>query len=608
MIFHGLARMVRHSIIPAALLALFTTVASAEAVASSGEGESFLAAAERHAGEGQNFLAVKAYRQAIALGRDGSDVRWRLSLTLYGLGLVDEAISEINKAQQFAPDANYLHLPTGILHLAKGDIAQAAQHFTAALEINPGFADAYYYLGEVYYREEDYPRAWLCCLTARALGHPGGDLQQKLEAVSTVPPVTPWRADRDVLCLRAIQVASQEEAQRVLDRITAGELFEYIAAERGSDANQGFGGYAGLVSLAELDPAITAALLDQEAYHPPLLLEVAGGYQILQRIAPFDTDYWDQLLAPAKKLASVTALATKTTGPAVNEANPYLLYAGSYGSETSARKRLTELEMHGFSAYLSRQESPSGKNIYVVAGRYASQKEAQVAANQLKRLGIDHYVSASEGRFQEPRLLNRQVPPLPALVTVPPQSVMPPAPPLPASPVAVEIAVPVTSPTSPAEVAVALVQQAAVQEAEFPVPVAAPTDGMTPPSIVPEPPVMPVPVTLAVPVQTKVSSGNQLPTLTIRERAVVPVANRPVAQGNRQFRVHAGSFSGEANAQKRLVELQQYGFTGYVFRQETPGGKSFHVVAGKYATRKEAVEAAARLETLRIEHYISGGK
>jgi len=31
-------------------------------------------------------------------------------------------------------------------------------------------------------------------------------------------------------------------------------------------------------------------------------------------------------------------------------------------------------------------------------------------------------------------------------------------------------------------------------------------------------------------------------------------------------------------------------------------------VAGKYATRKEAVEAAARLETLRIEHYIGGGK
>ena len=84
--------------------------------------------------------------------------------------------------------------------------------------------------------------------------------------------------------------------------------------------------------------------------------------------------------------------------------------------------------------------------------------------------------------------------------------------------------------------------------------------------------------------------------------------NRPAAPGNPQFRVHAGSFSGEASAQKRLVELGQYGFSGYIFWQETPGGKSFHVVAGKYATRKEAVEAAARLETLRIEHYIGGGK
>ena len=502
MIFHGLVRIVGHSIVLAVLLALLPATVTAQAGASSGEGESLLAAADSHAGEGQNFLAVKAYRQAIALGRDGSDVRWRLSLALYGLGLTDEAVSEINKAQQLAPNANYLHPPTGILHLAKGDLAQAAQQFNAALEINPGFADAYYYLGEVYYREGDYPRAWLRYLTARILGHPGSDLQNKLEAVSTVPPVTPWHTDHDVLCLRAIHAASREEAQRLLDRITAGELFEYIAAERGTEANQGFGGYVGLVSPAELDPAITTALLDREAYHPPVLLELAEGYQILQRIAPFAPDYWDRLLAPA------TALAAKTTRPVATEGNPYLLYAGSYGTETRARKRLTELEEHGFSAYLSRQESPSGINLHVVAGRYASHKEAQVAANQLKRLKIDHYISTAKGRFQETRPPVRQTPPPSPPAVVPPEVAVPaPASP-PAPQPAAEIAAPAVLPVPPAEVAAALEQPVAAQAAEFPVTAAAPPAGLALPPVLPVPPAMPAPVTLTVPVQTKVSSEN----------------------------------------------------------------------------------------------------
>jgi septal ring-binding cell division protein DamX len=83
---------------------------------------------------------------------------------------------------------------------------------------------------------------------------------------------------------------------------------------------------------------------------------------------------------------------------------------------------------------------------------------------------------------------------------------------------------------------------------------------------------------------------------------------RLTAPGKRLYRIHAGSYSIEASAQNKLSQLKRHDFTGYIFRQETPSGKNYHVVAGKYATRQEAVEAAARLTELGIDHYISGGK
>jgi cell division septation protein DedD len=85
-------------------------------------------------------------------------------------------------------------------------------------------------------------------------------------------------------------------------------------------------------------------------------------------------------------------------------------------------------------------------------------------------------------------------------------------------------------------------------------------------------------------------------------------AVRPTAPRKQLYRIHAGSYSVEANALNKLTQLKRHDFPGYIFRQETPSGKNYHVVAGKYATRQEAVEAAARLTELGIDHYISGGK
>lgn len=384
--------------------------------------------ADRHAAAGRHFQAAKEYRRAIDLGLDGADVRFRLSLALYGLGLVDEAIVEINRAQQFSPGASFLHLPTGILCIAKGDLTLAAQQFIAALRINPGSADAYYYLGEVYFRQGDFPRAWLCCRMAQLLGHPGDGLQRKLSRVAEPPHALPWRTTGEVVHLRAIPVASPQEGQGVLGRIAAGELFETIATERGTEASQGAGGYAGALLPADLDPAIVETLFGLKPFHPPVLLVTAGGYQVLQRIAPFDPAYWEQLLTPSRPVAPGNAQTVKPVKPVVvakpvavsspvevtrpaepaaavppsasivAETTYFLIFTGSYKSEKTAQAKLKVLKEHGFPAYIQRQEGEAGLQHHVIAGKYPLRQEAISAGAELKALKIDYFISESRQR------------------------------------------------------------------------------------------------------------------------------------------------------------------------------------------------------------------
>jgi len=447
MSFPDQARMMERTIMLALLLALWpAAVPGTDGVPRSSEAEARLAAGGQHAVAGRYFLAVNEYRQAIAHGLDGCDVRWKLSLALYGLGLVDEAIGEIGMARRLCPDANFLHLPSGIIYLARGELEAAAQHFVAALQVNPGFADAYYYLGEVYYRQGNYPRAWLCCLMAETLGHPGDSLGDKLSAVLAAPVVTPWRNEPGVLHLRLIQLPSRDEAQTVLQRLEAGELFENIAAECSPELNQGFGGYAGVVAPADLDSTIAAALNDLTELAPPLVLEMAGGYQVVQRIAPFDPTYWDQLLtatpreshaiapepsrpaplmsraavsgekpakAPAVSVAgaspeglrsaaeSALPFAAPTTVPIKPPAtaavvpHPYRLHAGSHDTENDARKQVAALKQLGFPSFQFRMETAGG-SYHVIAGKYASRVEAEAGAARLKQLGINHYISRQQ--------------------------------------------------------------------------------------------------------------------------------------------------------------------------------------------------------------------
>ena len=247
------------------------------------------------------LLATEEYRQAINQGINHPDLYTKLALIFYKTGFVDEAIVEMKKAVDLSPYADVLRIELGVLYLAKDRLEKAKEQFFAVLKINPGFTHAYYYLGELFLRTGDYDMAWLSVNMAKRHGYKGQNIIRKLSALSKEPDVDPWSKSGEDLYIRQILVDNHKKAENIVDRISGGELFEDIALEESSGPNATAGGFMGHFSPSEMHPKLANALLEREVLADPVIVETEQGFHIIQRIVPFDFNFWKKLLADSDK-------------------------------------------------------------------------------------------------------------------------------------------------------------------------------------------------------------------------------------------------------------------------------------------------------------------
>ena len=87
----------------------------------------------------------------------------------------------------------------------------------------------------------------------------------------------------DQVRMRQIQVGAQEDADKVLERLNAGEDFATVAKEMSSDtATKDAGGEKGWVAMEELDPSYAAKVFALEVGQRSEPLEGTGGFLIVE--------------------------------------------------------------------------------------------------------------------------------------------------------------------------------------------------------------------------------------------------------------------------------------------------------------------------------------
>ncbi len=385
----------------------FAPVAAEEAGNTIVNVDDYLKTGDKFMQQGNLFQAINQYRKAIGLGVEHPDLYRNLAIALYDLGFVQDAIVEMEKAVSLAPDRDLMHLELGILYLANEQLEAAKEQFFAALSLNPGSANSYYYLGELFNSSGQYDYAWLAARMAQKLGHPGQDLIRKLYNVSREPEIKPWRETGDDLYLRQILVDSFEEAEKIVRLISNGELFEDIADTDAQGGNAALGGYAGHFRPQELQPDIANALREQEIFGAPAIVKTGEGFHIVQKIAPFDFAYWRNSVEdiggedePRQGVRVIEATKHKISRKEqkVSREEPrdrgrYNVYAGSFKDPATADETVRQLRKLGFESYSKESLNGSGGLWYsVIAGTYESRQEAEAAGEELKAEGYEYFI------------------------------------------------------------------------------------------------------------------------------------------------------------------------------------------------------------------------
>jgi tetratricopeptide (TPR) repeat protein len=365
------------------LLSGLTSVYAEEAALSA---DDHVSKAEVLMSEGRQFQAVKEFREALQKDDKRPEIHGYLSVLLYNLGFLDDAIEEMRKAVDLYPDDVHLNMELGRLYFVRNNPADAMEQFFSVLEMNPGHASAYYYLGELFLRMKEYDMAWLSARMASRLGHKGQDLIRKLRDLSEEPKVEPWKKPGTELYIRQILVNNREKAEELVRRLKEGELFEDIAAKELTDKTAEVGGFLGKLDPADVHPDIARELLNKEVLSPPFIVETEKGYHIVQRVLPFDFSYWEEMIAayntPEKEEGE------EGGSEPLRGKGPYLVYAGSFKSDKNAMQRTEDLKELGFPSYYYRK----GTWLNVVAGRYESYQEALEAGKELTGYGYEYYI------------------------------------------------------------------------------------------------------------------------------------------------------------------------------------------------------------------------
>ena len=86
---------------------------------------------------------------------DAVQAHMLLAEALDGTGKTEDAIKELEAAAAISPNEPVLHFELGYLYFKKGDYDKALPELQQEVKNNPGYAQAYLYLGDIALRTND---------------------------------------------------------------------------------------------------------------------------------------------------------------------------------------------------------------------------------------------------------------------------------------------------------------------------------------------------------------------------------------------------------------------------------------------------------------------
>jgi arylsulfatase A-like enzyme/tetratricopeptide (TPR) repeat protein len=220
-------------------------------------------------------------RLALEKARDPTDPRLHVELANLhrNLGDLPRALAEAEEALRLDPKSVEGQVTRGLALGALRREADAAAAFREALRLSPDDADALFYLGTVELRAGRAEAAVriLSRLVEKAPDYPRAQATLDL-ARSQVAPARPGSVR-----LRLLRVADRSRAERIAERVKAGESFAEVARAESADPSAAQGGDLGNVSPGDLAEPLRSAAAALAPGEVSPVLETPAGFVLLQR-------------------------------------------------------------------------------------------------------------------------------------------------------------------------------------------------------------------------------------------------------------------------------------------------------------------------------------
>lgn len=225
------------------------------------------------------------------------------------------ALEEYRLLMEIAPESQRARLEYGVaqVYLQKGDVAHAKSALEAAISSNPNVLEPYGDLALLYAQQQDLDSALVVYNRALAVDSTNAGVLFNIGLAQTsrrefdqarrafekaidyspneeIAAAAQMKIDEidgiqsGKLWVYHILVATEVEAQGILDKLRAGEDFRVLARQHSSDTSAETGGDLGFFSPGDLNPAFEEAVLKLRVGETSGVVQTPLGYHIIRRL------------------------------------------------------------------------------------------------------------------------------------------------------------------------------------------------------------------------------------------------------------------------------------------------------------------------------------
>lgn len=228
--------------------------------------------------------AIVEWKRAVELAPDYMDAYMNLGTAYQNKDQPDSTRAVWERALEVGGQSVVPRVALARLAFAEGRFSDALEYYGEILEMGARDPRIYAETAMIHERREEFGQAIAQYEQALALAPENAPLKAALSRVRRVVEERTKAIESNKIRVRQIVVATQAEAQAVMERLEAGADFVELARETSIDSSRNVGGDLGFFGPGEMIPEFERAAMGLQVGELSAVVETSMGFHIIKRI------------------------------------------------------------------------------------------------------------------------------------------------------------------------------------------------------------------------------------------------------------------------------------------------------------------------------------